>query len=147
MLNDGSAYVFFSIFSALFLLELGIPGVGEEIDVAQGFAIFFRMAGGGAAFGVAFGMGLVIILYHLNRRLNTEENVMQVVATATVAYLTYYVGDICGTSGLIATVVCGIFTKAFGFTLINDPAMMESFWILVEALLNTLLFGEYHGAF
>lgn len=90
LLNDGSAYVFFVIFSSLFLVELGIPGLGEEIDVAEGFAIFFRMALGGAALGLAFGLGLTLIFYCLNRRLNVEENVMQVLASVTIAYLTYY---------------------------------------------------------
>lgn len=140
LLNDGSAFVFFTIFSSIFLTELGIPGLGEDIDVARGFAIFFRMSLGGVAFGLAFGLGLVLILYCLNRRLNMEENVIQVAATITVAYLTYYTADICETSGIIATVFCGITTKAFGNPLINDPALMESFWILVEHLLNTLLF-------
>ena len=44
LLNDGSAMVFFSIFSALFLYEMGIAGVGSEIDLAGGFALFFRMS-------------------------------------------------------------------------------------------------------
>ena len=90
LLNDGSAYVFFVIFSSLFLAEIGIPGLGEEIDLAQGFAIFFRMALGSAALGLAFGLGLTLILYCLNRRLNVEENVMQVLASIAIAYLTYY---------------------------------------------------------
>ena len=108
MLNDGSAFVFYTIFGALFLTELGIEGLGENIDVAKGFAVFFRMSLGGAAFGVAFGLGLVLILYYLNRRLNTEENVIQVAATITIAYLAYYTADMCKTSGLIATVICGV---------------------------------------
>jgi NhaP-type Na+/H+ or K+/H+ antiporter len=114
--------------------------LGEDIDVARGFAIFFRMSLGGVAFGLAFGFGLVIILYCLNRRLNNEENVIQVAATVTTAYLAYYTADICDTSGIIATVLTGITANAFGSTLINDPEMMENFWILVEYLLQTLLF-------
>lgn len=43
-------------------------------------------------------------------------------------------------SGIIATVSCGVTVSALGSTLINDPEMMNSFWILVEQLLNTLLF-------
>jgi NhaP-type Na+/H+ or K+/H+ antiporter len=90
LLNDGSSYVFFVIFSSLFLAQIGIPGLGEEIDTAQGFAIFFRMALGGTALGLAFGLGLTLILFCLNRRLNVEENVMQVIASITFAYLAYY---------------------------------------------------------
>ena len=53
ILNDGSAMVFFTIFVVLFLNELGIDGVGTEVDLAQGFALFFRMSLGGAAVGMA----------------------------------------------------------------------------------------------
>jgi len=37
-------------------------------------------------------------------------------------------------------VVTGITTRAFGAGMINDPHLMGSFWILVEQLLNTVLF-------
>lgn len=141
MLNDGSAMVFYTIFSARYLYELGLPG-GEDVDVAQGFAIFFRMAGGGAALGIAFGLGLLLMLEHLNRRLDNEENVLQVAATVTVAYLSFYTAEMsCEMSGVISVVLCGITTRAYGAGLINNPEMMESFWILLEHLLNTLLFA------
>ena len=52
LLNDGSSIVFYSIFSAMFLHELNIPGVGETYDVADGFKIFFREALGGTAFAL-----------------------------------------------------------------------------------------------
>jgi len=56
--SGGSAIVFHVIFSQRFLFELGIEGVGEELSVAEGFALFFREALGGAALGIAFGFGL-----------------------------------------------------------------------------------------
>jgi NhaP-type Na+/H+ or K+/H+ antiporter len=139
LLNDGSAIVFYTIFSSLFLYEYGIGG--EEIDGATGVKIFFKMSLGGMCIGIAFGLALVLILFILNRRLNAEENVVQVVATITIAYLTYYVAEpVAGTSGVIAVIFCGFFTKAFGIDMINDLHMMENFWILVEHLLNSVLF-------
>jgi len=141
LFSTGSAIVFFTIFAGLFLYEID-PEVGNEITVGEGFAIFFRMSLGGACIGTLFGVGLVLILYLLNRRLSQEENVLQVASTITVAYLCYYVADaIAGTSGVISVVFCGIFTKAFGASLINDLALMENFWVLVEHLLNTVLFA------
>jgi NhaP-type Na+/H+ or K+/H+ antiporter len=87
LLNDGSAIVFFTIFSGLFLLELNDPALGEDVDWGSGVALFLRMSLGGAAIGVAFFMGLYMILYLLDRRLSQEENVVQVASTITVAYL------------------------------------------------------------
>jgi len=140
LLNDGSAVVFWSIFSALFMHELGI-GLGEQFSIGGGLALFFRMSLGGAAVGLGFGFGLLLLLFYLDRRLEKEENVMQVAATITVAYVAFYVSEItCCASGVIAVVACGITTRAFGKGMINDRHILESFWILVEHLLNTLLF-------
>ena len=105
-------------------------------------ALFFRMAGGGCAVGIAFGLGLIMLLYHLNRRLDHEENINQVAATATVAYLSFYTGEmVCHMSGVIAVVFTGITARAFGGGMINSPHLMESFWHLVEHFLNTILFS------
>lgn len=141
LLNDGSAIVFFTIFSGLFLTELN-AGVGEDVNFAEGLVLFLRMSLGGACIGIAFGVGLVLVLYCLNRRLAAEENVLQVASTITCAYMCYYVADaVAGTSGVIAVVFCGVFTRAFGSSMINDEELMDSFWVLVEHLLNTLLFA------
>jgi NhaP-type Na+/H+ or K+/H+ antiporter len=141
LLNDGSSYVFYTIFSLLFFLELGVEGLGSEVDLAKGFAIFFRMSLGGVAFGIAFGLGLTLLLRMLNRKLRGDENVTQVIATITIAYLTYYVADVSQTSGVIATMFCGVTARAFGNSMINDQQIMGAFWENVDSLLNTLLFA------
>jgi NhaP-type Na+/H+ or K+/H+ antiporter len=144
LLNDGSAMVFYTVFSEIFLYSLGIPGLGRDVDLAEGVKIFFRMALGGFGIGVAFGLALCLILFLLDRRLNGEENVVQIVATITMAYLSFYVADpVSHTSGVIAVVFCGFVTKAFGMDMINDLHMMNSFWVLVEQILNTILFGTF----
>ncbi|KAL7572005.1 hypothetical protein ACA910_001660 [Epithemia clementina (nom. ined.)] len=138
LLNDGSAVVFFSIFSQQFLSELGYA---DPVDVGQGFATFFRMSFGGFAVGIAFAAGLLILLYELDRRLEPEYNVLQVAVSLTFAYLSYYVSEqVCAMSGVIACVVCGIVVRALGRGLINDNKMMDSYLGLMEYLLNTLLF-------
>ena len=59
LMNDGSAVVFYNIFSLRFLYEMNIPGVGKDVDWAEGFRMFFRLSLGGACIGVAFGVGLL----------------------------------------------------------------------------------------
>ena len=62
---------------------------------------FFRLSLGGACIGVAFGLGLLIILYSLNRRLNNEDAIVQVVATITASYLAFFTSEIlCKCSGI-----------------------------------------------
>ena len=141
LMNDGSAVVFFTIFSHRFFYELGVNGVGEDIGWGKGFVMFFRLSFGGACIGLAFGVGTVIILYNLNRRLSGEDSVVQVVTTIAAAYLVFFVSEIlAGCSGIIAVMFCGVTVKAFGETLVNSPTLLHHFWETTEFLLNTLLF-------
>jgi len=91
---------------------------------------------------LAFAAVLIGVLYELDRRLDREYDVLQVVAAVSVAYLAYYVADaVLEMSGIIATVTVGITSAAFGKGLINDEELMDSYLKLVEHLLNTLLFA------
>ena len=140
-MNDGSAVVFYHIFSLRFLYEMG-TGLGEDVNWGQGFLLFFRLSLGGACIGVAFGVGLLVILYNLNRRLSGEDSVVQVVATIAAAYLSFFTSEILAKcSGIIAVLFCGVVTKAFGETYYNDPHLSLHFWEITEYLLNTLLFA------
>lgn len=165
LLNDGAAVVFYSIFSNRFFFDLGIPDFGEDIGWDKGFVSFFRMVFGGAAVGLAFGLGTVLLLKLLHRRLLVEENVIQVVALISLAYLTYFVAEILSDcSGIIATIACGLTVKVLGESDINDINLVLHFFEVTAQLLNTLLFvlggtvwgnsisvsdalGDYHQTF
>lgn len=140
LMNDGSAVVFFTVFSALFLYELDI-GLGKDASVGEAFVTFFRMSLGGAAVGIGFAFALVVVLHKLNRRYDGEETVLQVVIIITAAYLSFYTSEIvCKMSGVLAVVFCGVFTNAFGASLISDWKVLTSFLSILEHLLNTVLF-------
>jgi NhaP-type Na+/H+ or K+/H+ antiporter len=142
LLNDGAAIVFYSIFSARYLYELGVPGVGENVDFARGVSLFFQKSLGGVGVGIIFGSAMLFVLTRLNRRFNREENVVEVLSTLALAYVGYYVADepILETSGVIATLTAGLLVKFLGRAVINDAKLLDDFWTLLEHLLNTLLF-------
>ena len=71
LMNDGSGVVFFHIFSSRFFHQLGFSGF-EDVGWSKGFALFFRLSLGGACIGLLFGIGLLIILFNLNRRLSVS---------------------------------------------------------------------------
>ncbi len=150
LLNDGSAIVFFSIFSERYYSEFGIEGVGEDVDLKKGIGMFCQKALGGAAIGLFFAIALLGCLLVLNRRFSREENVVQVTAIFGVAYLNYYVADfVWKTSGVMATVSAGVFVKLLGRAMVNDLKLLEDFLTLVEHILNTVLFtlgGAVWGA-
>ena len=141
LLNDASAVVLYTIFSLQFLSELGIEGLGRSIGWPEGIEIFFRMSLGGVAVGILFAISLILMMYELDRRLDQENNVVQVALAVTMAYLAYYTAEMqCSMSGIVACVTCGILSSAYGKGLINDQSMMDSYLSLLEHLLNTLLF-------
>ena len=64
------------------------------------------------------------------------------------------------TAGVIATVAAGITVKFLGRAMVNDARLLDDFWVLLEHMLNTVLFtlggavwgtiisnGESHGSF
>jgi len=123
------------------LLELGILGLGTDIDVGEGFALFFRMSLGALASGLFFGIGTLLVLAPLKRRLSQEENMVETVTTITMAYLCYFTTDVVwGCSGVIGALSYGLVLNALGWNLINDRRLVSHFWSLVEHMLNTVLF-------
>ena len=142
LLNDGSTVVLYTIFTSLYYHEFGITGFGREIDLGEGIKLFFQLAFGGVAIGLVFGIATVFFIHVLNRRLSAEENVFQVVTTICSAYLTYFVAEIlCNSSGIIATLVCGLTIKVLAATMINDTDLTLHFWEVTGQLLTTLLFA------
>ncbi|KAG7343805.1 cyclic nucleotide-binding protein [Nitzschia inconspicua] len=143
LLNDGSSFVFFTIFSQLFYINMGIPDEdsSDDISVWDGFLVFVRMSMGGTCVGAGFGAALLLIIWELDRRLEREFDILQVVFGLTAAYLCYFICDqLLGMSGVVAVVTCGVIVNYFGRGMINDEKLMESYLVLAEYLLNTLLF-------
>jgi NhaP-type Na+/H+ or K+/H+ antiporter len=146
LLNDGSSFVFFTIFSRLLYISMGIQDDPEdkEVTVFEGFVLFFRMSLGGTAVGAAFGGALLLVLWELDRRLEREFDVLQVVAGLSTAYLCFYVCDqLLNMSGVVAVVVCGVIVNYFGRGLINDEELMESFPVLVSYVVLRVQGGAY----
>lgn len=103
--------------------------------------MFFRLSLGGLAIGLAAGLGTIVLLKILNRRLSPEENVIQVVTLISISYLTYWVAEVlCLCSGIIATIGFGLTIKVVGESLINDRILTLHFFEVTGQLLNTLLF-------
>ncbi|KAL3935316.1 MAG: hypothetical protein SGBAC_009144 [Bacillariaceae sp.] len=124
LLNDGAAIVFFSIFVGRYFYEdlhyIGGQEHSEDIDLSRGVAMFFQKALGGAAVGVMFGLGQILLLSILHRRVSREENIVQVTSVVGMAYLNFYTADyVWHTSGVISTVVAGLIVKLLGRAAIN----------------------------
>jgi NhaP-type Na+/H+ or K+/H+ antiporter len=138
MFNDGAAIVFYSLFSQIYLSQL----LDEEpIGWGEGIKKFVQANFGGLAMGIAFALGLVTALYELDRRLDPEYSILQVVIAISAAFTSYFAADICGMSGVVSCTVCGILSGRLGRGLINDTKMMDAYLKLMEHMLNSLMFA------
>lgn len=117
-------------------------GFGSGVSIGEGIKIFCAVSFGGVAVGIAFALVLVALLFELDRRLEPEYDVLQVVAALSTAYISYYVADsVLNMSGIVACTTCGIVSCYLGKGLINDEKMMDTYLGLMENSLNTLLFA------
>ena len=140
-MNDGSSYVFFTIASSIWYKHLRLPRPDDlEINTTlAGYIVyFFRMSLGGTTVGAVFGFALLVLLWELDRRLERQYDILQVVLGLTAAYLCFYVCDaIWEMSGIMAVVACGLVVNRFGKGMINDEELMHSYLSLVSIIILT----------
>jgi len=133
LLNDGSSYVFFTIAANKWYSYLEIPPAIAYTTVWEWIGYFFQMSLGGSLMGMVFGFGLLGVLWELDRRMEKDFDIVQVVMGLTAAYLCYYVCDQMLTmSGVVATVALGVVVNRFGRGMINDEGLMSSYLALVR---------------
>jgi len=140
--NDGSSYVFFTIASNLWFKGIGID---QEVDISgwgKGLLFFFQMSVGGVVVGALFGVALIFLLHELDRKMERQFDILQVVLSLTTAYLCFFFCDQnLDVSGIMAVATCGLVVNRFGKGMVNDEELMHSYMVLAEYLLNTLLFA------
>ena len=141
LLNDGSAIVFFTVFSQKWYSSLNILGFGKDLNVAEGFAVFFRMSLGAVVIGVPMGAVVVLSLRWFSRRFSNDDSVVQVIGILAVTYLNFYINDtLLFMSGVIAVVAQGIVIKAYGQKYLLGH-FFHHFWEVLETILNSLIFA------
>lgn len=96
LFNDGTAMVFFSIFYASFK--------GESQTVGDGIVMFFRLSFGGIGLGIAFGMGIVLLLQFLKKGMTLFLHIL-----ILSSYSVFFVAEtLIEVSGILAIVGCGL---------------------------------------
>ncbi|KAJ1613976.1 putative Na+/H+ and K+/H+ antiporter [Cryptosporidium canis] len=129
LLNDGAAVVFFEVFR-----EVIISGMSSYSHYAW---TFIRLAIGGPAVGVVFGFLISVWL-----RAAQALGGVQVIGVTASVYFVFFIADELRTSGVLATVVFGLFMSAWGPTCFR-PKAQESHFHFVKIfahLANHLIF-------
>ncbi|KAH8583064.1 Na+ H+ and K+ H+ antiporter with 12 transmembrane domains [Cryptosporidium sp. chipmunk genotype I] len=129
LLNDGAAVVFFEVFR-----EVIISGMSSYSHYVW---TFIRLAIGGPAVGVVFGFLISVWL-----RAAQALGGVQVIGVTASVYFVFFIADELRTSGVLATVVFGLFMSAWGPTCFR-PKAQESHFHFVKIfahLANHLIF-------
>lgn len=109
LLNDGSAMVFYLLF-----YNITIGNAANPQDVITNFV---RLAGGGPALGILFGL-----LSSLWLRRVIRDEVLVSIITFLTCYLVFFIAEFTEVkvSGILALVVLGLFMSAYGKTSISS---------------------------
>lgn len=137
LLNDACSIIMFQ----MVLLLITQPLIKSEFSFLETSALFtsnlLTAFIGGILVGIAGGLVLRMVL----RRTPLHPHIHQT-ATLVGAYLTYLIGDELGFSGVIAVVVCGIYTAraVSDWTGPREREHLTEFWEYIGFLANSLIF-------
>ncbi|HJU15741.1 MAG TPA: sodium:proton antiporter [Stellaceae bacterium] len=132
LFNDGIGVVLFTL-----MLSLAFAGSGP-LEGPWKIAEFFLMeAGGGALLGLALG-GIAFLMMR-----SIDEYHVELIISLALVTVTYSLAGRLGVSGPVAVVVAGILIGNQGMELAMSAttrANLSTFWLLVDDILNALLF-------
>lgn len=130
MVNDGTSIVLFSIFFSMFQ-------TGETFTFATFVKEFMIVSFGGILIGLLFGWILSRII-HL-----TTQKEYQVMLSIVMSYGGFYLAEALGVSGVLATVILGIFLS-YEIEKANEEkgikASLDGFWNIIKPTFLSILF-------
>jgi CPA1 family monovalent cation:H+ antiporter len=131
LFNDGVGVV-------LFTLTLSLATAGDQLAGPARIAeLFFLQAGGGGLLGLALG-GIAFLMMR-----SIDDYHVELIISLALVTGTYSLAGMLGVSGPVAVVVAGILIGNQGMELAMSAttrANIETFWLLVDDILNALLF-------
>lgn len=130
LFNDGTAMVFYLMFSSIFK--------GQSKSILLILLDFVRLTGGGIVLGLV--MCFLIILW---LRTIVRDDILTVNLTFIACYLTFFIGEIyLSVSGIIAIVVLGIAMSTYGKVNMNPESehAIHSVWGYIQYILETIIF-------
>ncbi len=130
LFNDATGVVLFSI-----ILEAVMHGGG--LSISDALIKFVLVSGGGLVLGAVLGLLAFLVLRKLN------DPLLENAICLTLAYGSFWLGEVMHLSGVIAAVMAGLLVGNHGRRLAMCPETVktvETFFESIEFLLNSLLF-------
>lgn len=128
LFNDGAALVFFKIFNDL--------SNNRSMTMLQIVEYFPRVIFGGVALGWVTGKLTVFWLQHV-----FNDAMVEITITLSSTYVTYYLGEVFGVSGVLAVVMLGIEINHKQSSISPElQVFLHRFWEILAYLANTIIF-------
>lgn len=135
LINDATALVAYSIaISAVASSSLSLPAAGLSLPAA-GLSLALVSLGGVLS-------GLLVALPALWLQRLIDDPLTQIVITILTCFGAYLLGEALGVSGVLATVVCGLFLSWHSAAFFSPETRLKgaTFWDVLVFLLNGLIF-------
>ncbi|MCA9641508.1 MAG: cation:proton antiporter [Polyangiaceae bacterium] len=132
LFNDGTAIVVFSVLLA------ALQGGATEIGAASSALAFAKVAGGGIAVGLVFGLAATTWVSR-----TFDDPMVEISLTLILAYAAMIVAEgVLHVSGVLAVVTAGMFMSGPGRYRISPEVrgFLHEFWELLAYLANALIF-------
>ena len=133
LLNDGTALVVFAI---------ALQAAQDSSDVTAGLVTRELLLSFGGGIGVGALVGAVVTKIGIRIRTITDDPMLATITALATPFITFFLAEEIGGSGVLAVVTCGIVISRFAtpHMSLGSRVLGTPFWTILTYILNTILF-------
>lgn len=133
LLNDGTALVIFAI---------ALQAAQDSSDVTAGLVTHQLLLSFGGGIGAGVLVGAAVTKIGIRVRTITDDPMLATITALATPFLTFFIAEEIGGSGVLAVVTCGIVISRFAapHMSLGSRVLGIPFWTILTHILNTILF-------
>ena len=133
LLNDGTALVVFAI---------ALQAAQDSSDVTAGLVTRELLLSFGGGIGVGALVGAIVTKIGIRIRTIVDDPMLATITALTTPFVTFFLAEVVGGSGVLAVVTCGIIVSRFAapHLSLGSRVLGTPFWTILTYILNTILF-------
>ena len=133
LLNDGTALVVFAI---------ALQAAQDSSDVTAGLVTRELLLSFGGGIGVGALVGAIVTKIGIRIRTITDDPMLATITALATPFVTFFLAEVVGGSGVLAVVICGIIVSRFAapHLSLGSRVLGTPFWTILTYILSTILF-------
>lgn len=133
LLNDGTALVIFAI---------ALQAAQDSSGVTAGLVTHQLLLSFGGGIGAGVLVGAAVTKIGIRVRTITDDPMLATITALATPFLTFFIAEEIGGSGVLAVVTCGIVISRFAapYMSLGSRVLGIPFWTILTHILNTILF-------